>query len=531
VVISLQSASFRLGEEVVFSRTSWTLFRNQQWALVGANGSGKTLFAEALRGRIPLVGGSLRYGFRAPHGLSPEQCVVYLSFEDRKADVHDTVVQSRWNSIEEAATLSLLDYLSYDRVLDVNPFEVTDVHERLRPAFDRRKGRAITLLELQPFLERSILSLSSGESQRLQLARALCHPARLLILDDPFLSLDSASREHLEGILRRLSSHLPMLFITTREEDVPSWVSHALLLEECRLTGAGPRDEVLRKSAADRPKVSKLLVARQGGRSVVAGLPARRPENSETGTELVRLENVTIRYGEETILKNFSWTVRSGERWALLGPNGSGKTTLLSLITGDNPQLYANRVFVFGRRRGTGESIWEIKRRIGWVSPELHFYFGGEVTCLEVIESGFEDIVGPPRQVSSRKRRVAGQWLDRLGLLPFAGSPYLALSAGLQRMALLARALVKQPPLLILDEPCQGLDQAHRETLFQALDDFLRTNSVTVICVAHRPDELPRSITQVLRLKRPRLRMQIRGSASWGVDRWRGTRLGGDVAP
>jgi molybdate transport system ATP-binding protein len=514
VIISVKNASFRLGEEVVFSQTSWTFFRNQQWALVGANGSGKTLFADALRGRIPLVAGGLTYGFRAPHGLSPEQCVVYFSFEDRKADVHDTVVQSRWNSIEEAATLSVLDYLSYDRVLDVNPFEVTDVHERLRPAFDRRRIRAIALLDLRPFLARSVLSLSSGESQRLQLARALCHPARLLLLDDPFLSLDKMARRHLERVLHRLASHLPMLFISTREEDIPSWVSHVLSLKDCGVIDAGPKSQVLRKVACDEPKRSTRPDPGRGVRTVVSGRQARRVGSVKPGKEVLRLEKVTIGYGEKTILSNFSWIVRTGEKWALLGPNGSGKTTLLSLIIGDNPQLYANRVFVFGRRRGSGESIWAIKRRIGWVSPELHFYFGDEVTCLEVVESGFQDIVGPPRQVSSRNRSVALQWLDRLGLLPFAESPYLSLSAGLQRMALLARALVKQPPLLILDEPCQGLDQPHRKTFLKALDDFLRTNSVTVICVAHRSDELPRSTTRILRLNRTRSRKQIGGSAS-----------------
>ena len=504
MILSLKNASFRLGEAIVFPGTSWTFLRSQQWALVGANGSGKTLLADALRGRIPLVGGSLRYGFRAPDNCPPEQCVVQLSFEDRKADVNDTVVQSRWNSIEEASSLSVLDYLSYDRVLEVNPFEVTDRHDRLRPSFNRRRGRAISLLGLQPFLERSVLSLSSGESQRLQLARALCHPARLLVLDDPYLSLDGTARGQFEGILRRLRSHLPMLFITTRQEDVPSWVSHALLVENCQLIEAGPRAQVLRKAATITLKLSPTPMPKQGKRRVDTRCSARRPGSRESRAELIKLENVTICYGEKTILSNFSWTVRAGEKWALLGPNGSGKTTLLSLITGDNPQLYANRVFVFGRERGTGESIWEVKRRIGWVSPELHFYFTGEVTCLEVVESGLADVVGPPRQVSSRRRTIAREWLSRLGLLPFADSPYPALSAGLQRMALLARALVKQPPLLILDEPCQGLDGPHREIFLQALDDFLRSNLVTVICVAHRPDELPRALTRVLRLDRPR---------------------------
>src|SRR5208337_1001930 len=176
------------------------------------------------------------------------------------------------------------------------------------------------------------------------------------------------------------------------------------------------------------------------GRAVAAG-----------GRELVRLRDVTLRYGRSTILEGIDWTVRAGESWALLGPNGSGKTTLLSLILGDNPQAYSNQVVLFGRRRGTGESIWEIKRRIGSVSPELHLHFNDAATCIEVVLSGFHDTVGLFHRPTARQRALARQWLSRFGLIHLARAPLFALSAGLQRMVLLARALVKGPPLLLLD--------------------------------------------------------------------------------
>jgi molybdate transport system ATP-binding protein len=204
------------------------------------------------------------------------------------------------------------------------------------------------------------------------------------------------------------------------------------------------------------------------------------------------------------ILRGLNWTVRAGESWALLGPNGSGKTTLLSLILGDNPQVYRNDVTVFGQQRGGGESIWEIKRRIGWVSPELHLHFNDSADCFAVVASGFHDTIGLFEPPTARQRAAARAWLARFGLLEHARTPLFALSAGLQRMVLLARALVKEPALLILDEPCQGLDRAHRQILIGAVDELIRAGGVTAIYVTHRRDEIPPSIRKVLRLPKAR---------------------------
>jgi molybdate transport system ATP-binding protein len=164
---------------------------------------------------------------------------------------------------------------------------------------------------------------------------------------------------------------------------------------------------------------------------------------------LVRLRNITVRYGSTVILNDLNWTIRTGESWALLGPNGSGKTTLLSLILGHNPQVYTNDVVVFGRQRGSGESVWDIKKHIGWVSPELHLHFNDSATCFEVVASGFYDTVGLFQPPTTRQRTAARRWLARFRLLEFAHQPLYALSAGLQWMVLLARALVKNPRALM----------------------------------------------------------------------------------
>jgi molybdate transport system ATP-binding protein len=181
---------------------------------------------------------------------------------------------------------------------------------------------------------------------------------------------------------------------------------------------------------------------------------------------------------------------------------------ILSLLLGDNPQVYANDVIVFGRRRGSADSIWDLKRRIGSVSRELHLHFDGAMTCFEVVASGFHETVGLFYQPPARERALARQWLARFGLSEVAGSPLQALSTGLQRMVLLARALVKRPQLVLLDEPCQGLDAAHREVFLRTVEGLVRDGPVTAIYVTHREEEIPRSIRRVLELPGGRTRVR-----------------------
>ena len=527
--LSLRNGSFRLGDRLIFQNTSWTFHRHEHWAITGPNGSGKSLLGDALRGRLPLVHGELSYCFRPPPGLSPEESIGHVSFEDRKADVHGTVVQSRWNSIEEDGALRVSDFLSYERVMEINPFEVTTAHQEARARFERRRSRAISLLRVRPFLERTLLTLSNGETQRVQLARALCHPLRLLILDEPFAGLDVATRGYFHGVLERLmDTPVRVLLITTRMEDLPAHITHVLRVERCRVAAAGPRSQVRTSpestEGGPRRGVQRGFATRASHAgdcsAKVPGAPQQRVEagrqskagavcKEASGPALIKLRRVTVRYGKATILRNLDWTIEEGESWALLGPNGSGKSTLLSLLTGDHPQVYMNEVEVFGRRRGTGESIWELKQNIGWVSPELHLHFDEAVTCFEVVVSGFQETIGLFEPPTPRQRAAARQWLARFELLETMHSPLYALSTGLQRMVLLARALVKEPRLLILDEPCQGLDAAHRELLVGTVDALLRAGLVTCIYVTHRSDEIPPSIRKTFRL--PGARTEMRG--------------------
>jgi molybdate transport system ATP-binding protein len=386
--------------------------------------------------------------------------------------------------------------------MEVNPFEVSVSHRQAKAQFERRHGRAVRLLQIEPLLSGSLLALSNGERQRVELARTLSRPLRLLILDEPYAGLDAAGRKRFHGTLERLlETRLRVLLVTTRAEELPRHITHLLLLEDCRVIRAGPRRAVLaflgqsERRRARGPR--SWAVAATEKSEAAAGHQASR---GKSRAKLIELRSVTVRYGNSTILSNLSWTIWAGESWALLGPNGSGKTTLLSLIRGDNPQAYLNQVMVFGRRRGSGESVWDLKRGIGWVSPELHLHFNDAVSVLNVVLSGFHDTVGMFEEPTPSQLEAARHWLERFELDEAAHVPLFSLSAGLQRMALFARALVKRPRLLILDEPCQGLDPAHRDLVVQHVEALIRTGSVTAIFVTHRPEEIPRSIKRVLRL-------------------------------
>jgi molybdate transport system ATP-binding protein len=365
--------------------------------------------------------------------------------------------------------------------------------------FARRRRQVLHWLGIAELMDRHLPSLSSGEMRKTLLAHALLRRPRLLILDDVFTGLDPGFRVHLkrllENLIRRGDVHL--LLTVSHPDELPRGITHMLCVDRCRVVAHGTRAQMLRHD-----RVRELFrgdgASLRGPRRVPAARRRARPGGSE---ELVRLENVSVRYDGRAILDKVDWTIRRGESWALTGPNGSGKSTLLSLINGDNPQAYANHVHVFGRRRGSGESVWQLKKRIGWVSPELHLHFPQAQSVLAAVASGFQDSEGCYRRPSSRQRRAARRCLASLGLGDCGELPFGLLSAGLQRVALLARALVKSPDLLVLDEPCHGLDVAHRTRFVQTIEKLLRDTATTVIYVTHRSDEIPRGIRLFLRLR------------------------------
>ena len=211
----------------------------------------------------------------------------------------------------------------------------------------------------------------------------------------------------------------------------------------------------------------------------------------------LNLRDILVRYGSRTILKDLNWEVKRGEKWALLGENGAGKSTLLSLISGDNPQAYANNITLFDRKRGSGESIWDIKKRIGYVSPEMHLYYLKNVKCLDVVGSGFFDTIGLYRKCNEEQEAVALEWMKSFGIDHIKDTSFLNISTGEQRLILLARVFVKNPDLLILDEPLHGLDANNKKHIKSIIEQFC-TEEKSLIYVTHYEDEIPDVVTQRL---------------------------------
>jgi molybdate transport system ATP-binding protein len=217
---------------------------------------------------------------------------------------------------------------------------------------------------------------------------------------------------------------------------------------------------------------------------------------------VIRFNHVSIRYGERTILKDLDWTVKRGEHWSLSGENGSGKSTLLSLVCADNPQSYACDISLFGHKRGSGESIWDIKRHIGYVSPEMHRSYKQNIPAIQIVASGLKDTIGLYVRPNEAEKEQCRKWLEKLGIGQLANRNFMEMSSGEQRLVLLARAFVKEPDLLILDEPLHGLDLENRKMVKQLVDDYCKNPDVTLIFVTHYQEELPSCINHALYLER-----------------------------
>ncbi|MBT4496342.1 MAG: ATP-binding cassette domain-containing protein [Gemmatimonadetes bacterium] len=500
LLIQLDKVTLRAGNRSLFPNTSWTIETGQHWAILGPNGSGKSLLASALCRQVQLSAGHIRFYFDGD-GRSRSYFergeVVRISPEDHAALTAGSYHQARWNSIEGANSPIVADLLTGESIEHFSAYQVGPT--QISPeTYRQRRERAVALLGIDHLLGRRLLHLSNGEGRKLLLARALMQSPHLLILDDPFGGLDIESRRALARAVDQLITDdgPQLLILTSRPDEIPGRIEQVLGVDRCRIAARGTREELLAGPFAKRLRSPEALST--PSEISFPKLPDRARENQP----LVELKNTSITYDDVRILSAVDWTVRPGERWALLGSNGAGKSSLLSLILADNPQGYVNDITLFGRRRGSGESIWEIKRRIGWVAPELQRHYLPSSPCLRVVCSGFFDSVGLYRDSTDEQRAAARQWLRVLADEELADRPFGTVSAGEQRLVLLARALVKNPALLLLDEPCQGLDSAHRRRILHLLDALCLQTSIALVYVTHHPDEMPRAITHLLELDR-----------------------------
>ncbi len=520
MLISVEDITIRVGAGQLFEHTSWSIENDQNWAIIGGTGSGKSILARAIGRKISLAHGRITYYFdgqdRSAQGrtyLNPNELPILSSethrdFLNQFADYH----QARWQSFEGEGAPTVSDLLTAKSIQYRSPYEVSQPIED-EEIYQQKRDYAVQLLKLDYLLERRIHTLSHGESRKVFLARLLMHSPRLLILDDPYVGLDRETRQILAaGIAQLMAGGDPkLLWIGSRCEELPDSIDHVLVVRDNQVTAVGDRQTVLHSlefkanffQSNKKGLTSQTLPAYN---VAIYGYASALNRNSEPDSvPLIEMDNVSVMYGNVEVLKDISWTVRQGERWMLLGHNGAGKSTLLSLILADNPQSYANSMRLFGKERGSGESVWDIKKNIGWISPELQIYYAKSVSCLEVVCSGLFDSVGLYQTGSADQTVTAMNWMNAFGIEALAGSLFNAISAGQQRLVLLARALVKNPALLILDEPCQGLDSAHRDNFIGLIDRLCQQIPVTLIYVSHHQEEMPAATTYQLKLEHGRI--------------------------
>ncbi len=340
----------------------------------------------------------------------------------------------------------------------------------------------LAFLGLDELLERGYRLLSSGESRKLLLARALLQKPDFLLVEEPYDSLDQGSRRKLTAFFRDIlaSGRTRLLFLFSTRTDISDWHSHVAVLEKGELLLQGTREAVLANTA-----LQSLLTFDAGK------LPPWPPVlNDEPIPDIiVSLRKGRVSYGESVIFSDLDLQIRRGEHTLVTGPNGSGKSTLLSLISGDHPQSYGNDLQILSCQRGSGESIWELKRRIGIVSPELHRNHRVPGSALAIVLSGFFDSIGLYEDVSSLQLEHARHWLQLIGMAERADNAFRHLSYGEQRLVLIARALVKQPALLLCDEPSQGIDDINRHRFLYFLEHLAGQTQTTIIMASHRSDE------------------------------------------
>lgn len=470
---------------------SLQLLEGEQIAITGPNGGGKTMLVDILRGRHNLQIPQPYYDFSPSSKPYFSDNIRYIAFRDSYGSVDQTYfLQQRWESQEMDPEMPTVGQL-LDRAYLA---EGEDTPDR-----DTLRQQLYDIFQMRPLLDKPIILLSSGELRKYVITRTLFAEARLLIIDNPFIGLDATTRDQLKMLLAAYAARTStlMVLVLSKTDDIPDFITHVVEVKDRTVAPKVSREEYL----AHLQAVTTPALADDKRLSILQ-LPARTDDYM--AEEVVAMRQVTIRYGERTILKDLSWTVHNGERWALRGENGAGKTTLLSLICADNPQSYACDIALFGRQRGSGESIWDIKRHIGYVSPEMHRSYHRDLPAIRIVASGLKDTIGLYAVPTEEEYRQCRWWMEVFGIGKLADRSFLQMSTGEQRLVLLARAFVKDPELLILDEPLHGLDDANRQMVKEIIDTFCQRPGKTLIMVTHYEEELPTCIDHTLFLKKNR---------------------------
>lgn len=499
-LITIHNCKICNGEKSFVEPFSWELKAGEFWLVTGPNAGGKAHFIQAL--------GSSNATFHVDKFEPVGNGALYSDVFGKSRFVVSLEVAAAL--IQQERDNDESDYV--EGGVDIGRTAACFISEVLQdPPVDLKLLPEVKLCGIESVLNRGLKYLSTGEIRRVLLCRALLSKSRLLILSDPFAGLDAESRKILRDFFSAMASKAAsnleaptIILCMERFTELPEGINRVLEFNQGKMTFCGSKKDYSAyltqrdfKSQSlvkeEKENVAKTIDQFHNERRLITDVPKNLEGNSTlTKNSLVDMENVRVAWGDKVVLDNLTWHLYSGEHWLIRGPNGSGKTTFLELITGDNMQVYCNNVSIFGRRRGTGETVWELKEKMGIVSYRLHLEYrmlGG--TDLEaVMLSGFHDSIGLYQQRSQVEQVAVTKWLEFGGFAGRAHESFASLSYGEQRALLILRALVKYPLLLILDEPCHGLDENYRTRILNLLEAIAKTGATTLLHVTHDPTEV-----------------------------------------
>ncbi|MEO8111131.1 MAG: ATP-binding cassette domain-containing protein [Ginsengibacter sp.] len=474
-LLQVHDLTVNISGKSVLKNISFTVDRGECLAIVGPSGSGKSTLIKTLASNYL---NNINIRFHNVKGCAPHVAIISQQHHFKNLSNTSTFYyQQRFNSADSEDSLTVNDILLTS---EANKNVIAETLDLL----------GILHVQSSPMIQ-----LSNGEHKRFQLAKAILQNADWLLLDSPYTGLDIIARKLLNQIIDKLVAKGMHILLVTSLSEMPSSVTHVALLKNGKLHA--------KLSVKDFQKHDQVIKMRNSFPSTyLKKIESITPAYSYDDFSLaIKMVSTNVTYNNRKILDNINWEVNKGERWNVSGHNGSGKSTLLSLVTGDNPQAFANEIYLFDRKKGSGESIWDIKKKIGYVSPELHHYFEQSATCFEVVASGLFDTIGLFKRIGEKQQILVEDWMSLMNISHFAKQLFRQLSNGEQRLVLLARALVKNPPLLILDEPCQGLDPEVSGWFVSLINDICVRMNKTLIYVSHYEEEIPSCVTNTLKLE------------------------------
>lgn len=502
-LINIQKCRIQNDKEIFIKEFSCQIKATENWLVIGPNGGGKADFLNALSGNLKIVKNQDDSILEIPQPNDLE----LVSLEKAARIIQEERENDESEYLEGGVDIGRTGKVFIAQSLK-NPDEINQI-ENLPE---------VKLCGIQHILERGLKYMSTGEIRRTLLAKALISKKKLLILSDPFAGIDVESRKILLDFFTQMTNPhaenhqgTQIILCMERWNEIPQTITHVIEFSNKEVSFCGERKDyeiILQKRKAESEnqiEKQKQDFEKELNQTLQETFVLQNEKSDSKDEEiLVEMKNVNVGWDGRLVLENLNWTLKKHEHWLIRGPNGCGKTTFLELITGDNKQVYSNDIWIFGIKRGSGESIWDIKKRLGIVSYRLHVEYRmiGGISLQNVIISGFRDSIGLYGEATDVEKDAAKKWLKLGGFINRENELFSNLSYGEQRAILILRAAVKCPEILILDEPCHGLDEENRRMILHLLDLIAENKTSTLLHVTHDMNEVLKCEKHILEMEK-----------------------------